>query len=72
LTAVLEPGRVVLFRERLWRVDRVDGETFAATPLDGRETASRRFSVRLEQCQPGEMPCPTHERSAMVPNSGVS
>jgi ERCC4-related helicase len=58
-TDPLEPGRVVRLRTRLWRVDRVEGEVFAATPLDGRENTSRRFHHRLEQVEPGELPFPS-------------
>jgi len=33
--ALIEPGRVIRLRERLWRVGRVEATEFAATPLDG-------------------------------------
>ena len=56
--AVLEPGRVVRLRERLWRVDRVDGPVFSATPLDGREAVSQRFHKSLETVTSGRMPLP--------------
>ena len=55
---LLEAGKVVRLRDRLWRVDRVDGAIFAATPLDGRETASRRFAAPLERVEPAELPWP--------------
>ena len=45
-------------RRRLWRVDRVDKGEFAATPLDGRDSTSRRFSQVLEEVAPGRMPFP--------------
>jgi ERCC4-related helicase len=56
---LLEPGRVVRLRERLWRVDRVDGQVFSATPLDGRDTTSRRFHRLIDVPEPGEMPPPS-------------
>lgn len=54
-------------RSRLWRVDRVEGDVIAATPLDGRDAASRRFSTRLERIAPGSMPFP--DTSAVGPPS---
>jgi superfamily II DNA or RNA helicase len=56
--AVLEPGRVASLRQRLWRVDRVDGAVFAATPLDGREATSQRFHQALEAVTSGKTPYP--------------
>lgn len=50
---------MVRLRARLWRVDRVQGDIFAATPLDGRENTSRRFHRRLERVEPGELPFPS-------------
>jgi hypothetical protein len=55
---ILEPGRVVRLRERLWRVDRVEGKIFAATPLDGKEASSQRFHADLEDVYSGRMPYP--------------
>lgn len=60
MTEVLvEPGRVVTMRNRLWRVDYVDGPVLAATPLDGRDGQTQRFHRALEQVTPGEMPMPS-------------
>ncbi|SDD26297.1 SNF2-related protein [Auraticoccus monumenti] len=55
---LLEPGRVITLRNRLWRVDYVDGELLAATPLDGRDSQTQRFHAALETVEPGEMPIP--------------
>jgi ERCC4-related helicase len=55
---LVEPGRVIRLRDRLWRVDRVDGQVFSATPLDGRETNTRRFHRLIDVPDPGEMPPP--------------
>lgn len=46
-------------RERLWRVDRVDGDTFAATPLDGRDQSRQRFHSLIETVESGSMPFPS-------------
>ena len=36
-------GQVIRLRNRIWRVDRVDEQEFAVTPLDGRDTRRWRF-----------------------------
>src|SRR5664279_2364875 len=56
-----EPGRVIRMRERLWRVDYVDGEIFGATALDGRDNQGRRFHSALESIGAGQMPLPSAE-----------
>ncbi|TDL03287.1 helicase-related protein [Mycobacterium paragordonae] len=58
---LLTPGRVVRMRERLWRVDYRDGETFGVTPLDGRDTQPSRFHTALERVEPGALPLPNPE-----------
>ena len=55
---LIVPGRVVRMRERLWRIDRVLEDAFAATPLDGRDTDERRFHPLLEHIESGEVPLP--------------
>lgn len=45
---VLRVGAVIRLRGRLWRVDRVDEHEFAATPLDGPDTARLRFHRKFE------------------------
>jgi superfamily II DNA or RNA helicase len=45
----LKTGTVIRLRERLWRVDHVTGDEFAATPLDGRDGRRRRFLRALEE-----------------------
>jgi len=60
LTEVLiEPGRVVTLRNRLWRVDYVEDQVLAATPLDGRDGQTQRFHRALESVTAGEMPAPS-------------
>lgn len=58
--ADLKIGSVVRFRNRIWRVDRVDDKEFWATPLDGRDTRRWRFLRSLEEgdVRPGELPLP--------------
>jgi superfamily II DNA or RNA helicase len=56
---LLVPGRVVHMRGRLWRIDLVQEDEFAATPLDGRDTDERRFHPLLEDIESGEVPLPT-------------
>lgn len=55
---LLRPGMVVRLRERLWRVDYRDGDTFGATVLDGRDTQPCKFHMALEDVQSGSMPYP--------------
>ena len=55
---LLTPGRVVRMRERLWRIDYVDGPTFGATALDGRDNVGHRFHSALEAVGEGNMPLP--------------
>lgn len=55
---LLEPGRVVRMRERLWRIDYVEGDLFGATALDGRDNQGERFHGALETVSTGEMPLP--------------
>ena len=56
----IEVGSVIRFRNRIWRVDRVDALEFAATPLDGRDTRRWRFLRSLEESnvQSGSLPKP--------------
>ncbi len=62
MTEVLvEPGRVVSMRNRLWRIDYVDGPVLAATPLDGRDGQTQRFHRALETVAPGTMPIPASD-----------
>ena len=44
----LRVGAVIRLRGRLWRVDRIEEHDFAATPLDGPDTARVRFHRKFE------------------------
>ena len=59
-STLLKAGRVIRLRRRLWRVDRVTDEEFAATPLDGRESRRLRFLRALEEANvlEGALPPP--------------
>ena len=46
-------------RGRLWRIDYIDREVFAATALDGRDNQTQRFHRDLETVESGEMPLPS-------------
>lgn len=59
--STLKPGSVVRMRERLWRVNYVDGDVFGATALDGRDNLPRRFHRDLEVVERGDMPLPSPE-----------
>ncbi|SFK86044.1 SNF2 family N-terminal domain-containing protein [Geodermatophilus ruber] len=48
-------------RERLWRVDYLDGDIFGATALDGRDNQAHRFHRGLERLDEGALPLPAPE-----------
>ncbi len=54
-------GSVIRLRNRVWRVDRVEEDEFAATPLDGRDTRRWRFLRSLEEAnaESGSVPPPS-------------
>lgn len=45
-------------RDRLWRIDYIEGPTFGATALDGRDNQGHRFHQLLEVLDAGNMPLP--------------
>lgn len=60
INELLQPGNVIRVRRRLWRVDRVDDQTFTATVLDGSDTIPTRFLRELEEenVSSGSLPPP--------------
>jgi len=56
-TTQLLPGTVIRNRNRLWRVDAVDGDEITATALDG-PTATHRFYAPVENITEGSLPAP--------------
>ena len=56
----LLPGTVIRNRNRLWRVDAVDGKTVTATALDG-PTTTHRFYAPIENITEGSLPEPDAE-----------
>ncbi len=61
---MLKAGTVIRLRQRLWRLDQVTEEEFAATPLDGRDSRRRRFLRALEEenVSEGSLPPPDPQR----------
>ncbi|NLC68915.1 MAG: DEAD/DEAH box helicase [Clostridiaceae bacterium] len=43
------PGKVVSIRNRIWRVDDVDGNVLTATSLDGNRISRKRFYIPYEE-----------------------
>ncbi len=60
-TSNLLPGEVIRNRNRLWRVDGVDGEVVDATALDG-PTTTHRFYAPIENIEKGSLPAPDTDR----------
>ncbi|SDR06011.1 helicase-related protein [Natronobacterium texcoconense] len=60
-TSNLLPGEVIRNRNRLWRVDGVDGQVVAATALDG-PTTTHRFYAPIENIEKGSLPAPGIDR----------
>lgn len=63
LPSNIQPGSVVENRNRLWRVDSVDGNVVTATPLDGNTADRHRFYTPVENIREGslEPPDPDHQ-----------
>ncbi|MDG5821435.1 helicase-related protein [Natronococcus sp. A-GB7] len=57
----LLPGTVIRNRNRLWRVDAIDGQEVTATALDG-ATSTHRFYAPIEQIEEGSLPTPSAEK----------
>ena len=58
----LMPGQVIRNRNRLWRVDDVDGDIVAATPIDGNIADKHRFYAPIENIERGDLPKPDPDR----------
>jgi len=58
----LMPGQVIRNRNRLWRVDTVDGQVVTATPLDGTAAERHRFYAPIENIERGDLPKPETDR----------
>jgi len=63
----LAPGRVVRFRDRVWRVDAVQDATFTATPLDCREPQHGDAGLQLCGFEGDTLPFP---RPTAAPQEG--
>jgi ERCC4-related helicase len=56
--ANIQPGAVVENRDRLWRVDAIDGNVVTATPLDGNTSNRHRFYTPVENIREGSLDPP--------------
>lgn len=58
----LMPGQVIRNRNRLWRVDAVDGQVVTATALEGSNEDKHRFYAPIENIERGDLPKPDTDR----------
>ena len=58
LPSNIQPGSVIENRNRLWRVDAVDGNAVTATPLDGTTGDRHRFYTPVENIEEGSLEPP--------------
>lgn len=58
-----QPGQIVTFRKRLWRIDEVSGDEFFATAIDGIEGTQKRFISELENVRPAQLEKPDYNSS---------
>jgi SNF2 family DNA or RNA helicase len=62
LPSNIQPGSVVQNRNRLWRVDAMDGNVVTATPLDGNTGDRHRFYTPVENITEGSLKPPDPEK----------
>lgn len=62
LPSNIQPGSVVQNRNRLWRVDAMDGNVVTATPLDGNTGDRHRFYTPVENITEGSLEPPDPEK----------
>lgn len=62
LPSNIQPGSVVENRNRLWRVDTVDGNVVTTTPLDGSTADQHRFYAPVEDIEEGSLEPPNPEK----------
>jgi SNF2 family DNA or RNA helicase len=58
----VQPGSVVQNRNRLWRVDAIDGDVITTTPLDGNTGDRHRFYTPVENITEGSLEPPDPEK----------
>lgn len=56
------PGRVIRNRDRLWRVDAVEGDVVEATPIGGPSQETHRFYAPVEDIAEGRLEPPRPDR----------
>lgn len=62
LPSNIKPGSVIQNRNRLWRVDAMDGNVVTATPLDGNAADRHRFYTPVENITEGSLEPPDPEK----------
>lgn len=62
LPANIQPGAVIRNRNRLWRVDALEGNVVTATPLDGNTGDRHRFYAPVENITEGSLEPPDPEK----------
>ena len=62
LPSNIQPGSVVQNRNRLWRVDAMDGNVVTATPLDGNTGDRHRFYTPVENITEGSLEPPDADK----------
>ena len=55
---MIEPGRIVDIRHRLWRIDSISGDILQATNISGGIAESRRFYLPFEKVEDATIPHP--------------
>jgi SNF2 family DNA or RNA helicase len=58
----ITPGEVIRNRNRLWRVDRVKGNTVTATAIDGTAEDKHEFYAPIESIEEGNLEPPSFDR----------
>lgn len=58
----ITPGEVIRNRNRLWRVDRVKGNTVTATAIDGKAEDKHEFYAPIEGIEEGNLEPPSFDR----------
>jgi len=55
-------GDIISLRNRLWRVDTIEGNILTATCIDGDSADSHRFFILVEKISKGQIKPPNSER----------
>ena len=63
---VIQPGKILEIRSRLWRVDDYSEKIVTVTSIDGENTTQRRFFAPVEKIEAAELPIP---QSSIIGNN---